>query len=236
MLVDDGGGMERAPLIVELIGPAGAGKSTLARALSRRSDKILIGVPPLVRRVGNIPFFVKNALLLVPTLLRLAQDGMTLTGSELAEMMRLKGWHQSLRRQASDKNAIILLDHGPIFMLAQLCGFGPEGLRSQKARGWWDRMFKQWAAAIDMVIWLDAPDAILMERINSRNQTHMVKGKPEQDTYMFLTDWRTLYQETMTRLLANGDMTLLCYCTGQESPDRIADQILAKFELELGEE
>ena len=45
-------------LVVELVGPAGAGKTTLSQALSLRSDSILVGRHPSVRKVVYTPFLL----------------------------------------------------------------------------------------------------------------------------------------------------------------------------------
>ena len=92
-------------------------------------------------------------------------------------------------------------------------------------------MLKQWASALDMVIWLDAPDAILVERIRARSKWHLVKEKPEQVANKFLARFRTSYDQIIARLTANCGPRVLRFNTKQESLDQIVDKALAAFDL-----
>ncbi len=146
-------------------------------------------------------------------------------------MVYLKGWPRVLRQQAMQSGAAILLDHGPVFKLATLNAFGPERLKSQGFEQWWRSMFEQWAFTLDVVIWLKAPDKILVERINARNQRHAVKGKPEEEAYKFLMRYQTSYEQVMANLTAYGKPTLLQYDTHLVSIERIIDEVLAACNL-----
>lgn len=151
-------------------------------------------------------------------------------------LARLKGWHHVLARQASRSEGIILLDQGPVFILSWLSEFGPEGLKCQSTGTWWDNMIKQWTAALAVVIHLDAPDAVLMERINARSKSHAVKGKPEQEMHRFLARGRISMEAVISRLAVDGGPRVLRFDTGQESPDQIAEEVLATLGLEPGED
>lgn len=58
---------EKSPRIVELVGLAGTGKTTLAQALRQCSNRIWVGEQPNFRRIGHIPFFAWNVLVMLPT-------------------------------------------------------------------------------------------------------------------------------------------------------------------------
>jgi hypothetical protein len=223
----------RPPRIVEIVGPAGTGKTELSRVLGRRSKRIVIGAPPDVRSVVALPFFIRNGLLLMPTILRLYQNNSRWpTRREIAWMIELRGWHRVLGQGVSNEGAVIVLDQGPVFLLSWLYEFGPESLKSQRSEKWWDSMIKQWAATLDMVIWLDAPNTVLVERINARNKAHRVKGRSEQETYRFLARWRTSFEQIVAKLTANCGLRVLRFDTEQESLDQIVDKVLATFGLE----
>jgi thymidylate kinase len=146
-------------------------------------------------------------------------------------MVYLKAWHHVLERQTPNNGTITILDHGPIYRLAFLREFGPEIIKDQSLEKWWDRMLKQWAATLDMVIWLDAPDAILLERIHARNRWHTVKGKSEQEAYEFLVRYRTSYEQIIAKLAANRGPMLLRFDTNQQSVHQIMDEVLAALNL-----
>lgn len=228
--------MARPSLVVELVGPAGSGKTTLFRALSQRNQRVVKGARPRVRRIGHIPFFARNTISLLPTLLRLHQNGRWFTRQEVGMLARLNGWHYVLTRQASRSERIIVVDQGPVFLLSWLAEFGPESLKGQSSQDWWDSMVKQWAAVLDVVICLDAPDSVLTERINRRGKRHTVKGRPEQEMRAFLARGRTSVDETISRLTASGGPTVLVFDTALESPGKIAEKVLASLGLAPSDE
>jgi deoxyadenosine/deoxycytidine kinase len=141
-------------------------------------------------------------------------------------MVYLKGWPAVLGQQTTDNGMVILLDHGPIFKLATLHAFGPPRLQSSGFESWWQRMFKQWACTLDMIIWLEAPTELLVERINGRNQRHAVKGKAEGEAYDFLSHYQTAYEQILAKVSVYKAPTLLQFDTQQTPIEQIVDEIL----------
>jgi shikimate kinase len=217
--------------MVELVGPAGAGKTTLSRALSQYSPKIVVGADIELRKKEQIPAFVRNAPFLVPVLLRRCQSSRPFTWDEIKAMVYLKGWHRVFRQQVINSGSLVVLDHGPVFKLATLQAFGPERLRTQAVQTWWNDMVKQWALTLDMVIWLDAPDAILEQRINARSQRHLVKGKSEPEVVQFLARYRASYEQTLTKLRSDEGPALLKFDTSQTSMEEITQKVLAACDI-----
>ena len=216
---------QKSPPIVEIVVPAGAGKTTLSQVLSRRDENTLIGANLELRKIGHIPIFVCNAPFLLPNFLRRCPTSRWFTWDEIKAMVYLRGWPRVLRQQASSNGTVILLDHGPVFKLATLLAFGPERLSCEGFEKWWNDMFKQWAFTLDMVIWLDASDENLVERINTRSQHHAIKGKSEREASEFLTRYRTSYEQILEKLTAYGRPTVLQFDTGRASIEQIADEL-----------
>jgi gluconate kinase len=212
-------------LIVELIGPAGSGKTTVAQMLQRRSDAQL-AVLPYYRSARQVPFFAANSLGTLPTIARLDFQRPRLSRRQIAWMVILRGWHRQLLKQAAGGAGVLVLDHGPIFLLAGLQVLGPSPLTGNAARSWWAAMYRQWAAALDMVVWLDAPDPVLARRIRQRDQVHFVKDEPDVAIFEFLQQFRAAFYTVIEGLGAAGrGPPLLHLDTGRCSACEAVQQI-----------
>ena len=88
-------------------------------------------------------------------------------------------------------------------------------------------MFKQWAFTLDVVIWLDAPATVLVERINARDKRHAVRGKSELEAHQFLARYRMSYEQVLAQLRAYRELTLLQFDTDHAPVEQIADEVLA---------
>jgi shikimate kinase len=219
----------KRPLIAELVGPAGAGKTTLSQALRRQDEKIQVAADLELRKLEHLPIFVGYAPFLLPVFLRRCRPGRRFTWDEIKAMVYLRGWPHVLRQPATNSETTILVDHGPVFKLATLDAFGPERLKRQCFEKWWHTTFKQWASTLDLIIWLDAPDTILVERINARSQRHAVKGKSELEAYSFLARYRISYDQILAKLTADGGPALLQFDTSQASIDQIANALAVRL-------
>lgn len=222
--------MQKPFLIMELVGPAGAGKTTLSRVLSHRSAMIQIGSEIELRKTKYLPVFLRTTLSLLPIFLRQLLHRQWFTWDEIKYLVYLKGWSEVLKREAG-RAAAVLLDHGPVFKLATLHEFGPERLKTDGFKPWWNHIFKQWASTLDLVVWLDAPDMILENRINSRDQRHLVKGKTGSEVVHFLARYRASYEEILEKLRTNGRPLLLQFDTSRTSIEQVADEILSAISV-----
>jgi thymidylate kinase len=214
----------RVRLVVEVAGLAGAGKTTLAQALRQCDQHFMVGVH--LRRTGYLPYVASITRFFLPVFLRQYRHSRWFTREEMRSMIYLKAWHHVVSRQRSAEGTVAIMDHGPVYRLAWLQEFGPEIVRSRRFAQWSDGVLEQWAAGLDLVIWLDAADAVLVERIAARDRWHVVKGKSEQATYQFLTRYRTSYDQVLSRLTANGGPKVLRFNTDQESLDQILKNVL----------
>ena len=132
-----------------------------------------------------------------------------------------------LGRQKVQNGSVTFLDHGPIYRLAFLREFGPEIITSQAYKRWWAKLHRQWIVTLDMVIWLDAADAVLLERIRARDQRHTIKEQSEPEACEVLSRYRRAFEQTIADSGADQQLVLLRFDTEQASVEQIAGDVLA---------
>ncbi len=216
-------------LVVEIIGPAGVGKTTLLRALSQSHRKIQSDFH--LSRIRKIPFFVNNTLDFLPTFLRHFRHSRWFNWRETRSMVYLKAGLHVLEQQVSNNDVVIMLDHGPIYRLAFLREFGPEITTSQLYKRWWHKLLNQWIATLDIIILLDAPNEILLKRIRDRDRKHTIKEICEQDAFEFLNSYRTSFEQILAESMTDHQVTILRIDTNQEPVAQIVDEVLVTCNL-----
>lgn len=145
-------------------------------------------------------------------------------------MVYLRAGLHVFRHEASNNNVVTVLDHGPMYRLATLREFGPELTTSPLYARWWTNLFSQWSATLDMIIWLDAPNVILLDRIRGRDHWHVIKEKCEREAYEFLTRYRTAMEQLIVRSVTDHQVALLRFDTSQQSTEQIVDEVLASLD------
>lgn len=220
---------EGRAVIVELAGPAGAGKTTLARRLGAGDRRIRVDLSlwgpawadAAVSAVGVLPTIVAAAVA------AWVQGSRPLRWAEIAQMIRVGALRRCVER-ASQTHRIIILDEGPVFALSWLDVFfvrtGHPGFA-----GWRRRTLADWAALLDVVILLDASDPELAHRIRTRAKPHPVKGEPDAKIYGFAAGFRRAFERVIADLVAAGDVTVAALPTDADS-QRSADRLLATLE------
>ena len=212
--------------VVEIVGPAGAGKTSLFQALGCYSEHVRLGNFPDVRKVANAPFFISNSLRLLPSLFGLYRsNSRQLTRRELAWMSILNGWTTILRKESDDNGKVIVLDQGPVYLLAEMRLFGPEYLRQEKAERLWQAFYGRWANILYLIIWLDAANDVLLDRIRTRQQEHIMKTEPTTAVYEFLGRYRAEYDSILSNITRRrAGIKVLQFDTEHQSPQAIAKQ------------
>jgi shikimate kinase len=215
--------------IVEFVGPPGSGKTTLS-FLMTQFPQVQITSFPFYRDPKYLPFFVRNTATILPTFFNLysSRQGRWFTREEVAWMIILNGWYRLLKQQKHQNGKIVLLDQGPVFYLYWLYGFGPKAIKNPRAQNWWDSMCKNWAETLDKVIWLDAPDAVLAERIRRRKTWHIVKDGSDKTIADFLKKSRIAIIKVLSEMTAKPQKPeVLNLDTSQSSPEELSQKIFS---------
>jgi deoxyadenosine/deoxycytidine kinase len=201
--------------------------------LNRDGEHIQLGHFPDVRKKADALFFFYYGLGLAPLLLRLYQGpNEWLNRREFAWLTILSGWPHRLKMEKRKSDKVIILDQGPVYLLAETNELGPACLKSSTAERFWQRTYQRWATTLDVVIWLDTDNSLLFERIQTRTKGHAVKNEPAQTAYKFLESYRAAYEHIFRRLKANPEgPRIIHFDTGQDQPDEIVDQLLVECGL-----
>lgn len=214
--------------VVEIAGPAGAGKTALLEALSQASPNIR----PVarLRRMAYLGWLAATALGSTP--LQVRRAGVCGLGRrEMMMMMHLGALHHMVPRRSGGR-IVTVFDQGPVFMLSRLYGSGVEDIEDERVQRWWRVMVRRWACVVDKVIWLDGPDTVLVQRIRTREKWHLTKEQSEQDAYEFLRRFRRTAEVILSRLGCVNGPRLVEFDTSRLGVNEIVDTLLDEL---LGE-
>ncbi|HTI05312.1 MAG TPA: hypothetical protein VL549_08350 [Gemmatimonadales bacterium] len=214
-------------VVVELVGPAGAGKTTLAQGVSAvdptvRSGLTLWGLPR--------PKLLEAVIPLIPTFLTAAvRPSRRLQWEEMAQMIRLG----ALRRIVDDearKHRVIILDEGPVFALSWIDFYFARN--GDRAPAWRRRAISDWASLLDVVVFIDASDSTLAQRIRTREKDHLVKNSSDEEIYGFAAGFRKAFDRVIAEISRAGHLVVDALRTDdsaqRENTDRLMTTLLQR--------
>ncbi len=196
---------------LEVVGVAGTGKTTLAHALAQ-ADPSATYSRGLSR--GQHPFsFARHCLRACPdflTALALGHD----VRNEIADQIVIDTLGEVVGR-GSER---LIFDQGPLYRLA----------RMQTLRGgdWWLSAVDHWSHLIDRVVWLDAPDDLLLDRVLTRDKPHRLKQLNSTTAKDLLTDHRREYLELLDLIKETHPVSIVRFNTALHSTDQIVAHLL----------
>jgi thymidylate kinase len=210
--------------LVEIIGVAGSGKSSLARRLCEQP-----GFRPGGFIHARIPSHLLNIAACVPELFPIFMPtGLRrpqMSWREFKLMVYASRWNGILRRDSERNGGTTVLDQGPIYSLVRLQAEGKPFTRTPAFHRWWKLTWEAWAGDLRTIVWLDAPDDVLLGRINRRAQLHAAKGEDAEAGYRFLSTYRRSFESVLQQMEARGAPEVLRFDTGQTTVDALAGTI-----------
>jgi deoxyadenosine/deoxycytidine kinase len=123
-----------------------------------------------------------------------------------------------------------LFDHGPIYMLTAFIVLNPAIANNKYFRKWWEKTLQHWSSTLDMIIWLDASNSVLSQRVNLRDSWHRVKDKSEKEIFNFLSLFRASFNQVMSLSKTyNKNLITLHFDTDKLTPDQLTRKFLHSY-------
>jgi hypothetical protein len=215
---------DHSPRLVELAGPAGAGKSATRQALLART-------PLRQGMIWGLPArsLLSNGIGMMPSFIPLWRQSRSPLWDETRHMVRLRTLREVLQSSGPQRSAIVF-DEGPVFTLAWLRGFGHPVMRDAISEPWWDSVLEEWGSLVDLVVVLDAPDALLARRIRDRPEDHEVKQASDPEIVRWMARFRQSLDWVLERLSQEAGVPVLRLDTTGETPEQLADRTLAALD------
>lgn len=218
------------PRVFEIAGLAGSGKSTLTAAMSEESFHARIDVPLRMRDPQDLLLVAHSLPRLAPLVGGWLRTRRWPSWTELKLVVYVMEWSRRLARNPEYGDGQTLIDQGPVYALARLNSADRALAGTQPSGRWWERAVTTWASALDVIIWLDAPNEVLLQRVKSREQDHEIKEAGEASATAFLDRYRRAYETVVAALEHQGGPRVLRYDTSRQSADQIAADVRAHAE------
>ena len=209
------------PRVIELIGPAGVGKSEVTAQLAR-----LPGV--LCTSIWEVPLteLAWATFCTIPSAAMLIRRAGAPLSRELRHIARLRALLNFLDRDELSAYRYIVLDEGAIYTLSWLHVIGHSVFADLRTNSWRHYIAALWAAQLDEVIWLDAPDTVLAHRLRTRAKRHVMANASDRSVTAFSLRYRAAFNSTIGLVQRHGRLGVRDYRTDHHSAAEIAELIL----------
>jgi len=209
--------------LVEVAGVAGSGKSTLTRSMCEDAG---FSVGGFIHT--RLPSHLLRVARAVPRLLPiLASDRRRphMSWPEFKLMVYVTRWRNVLHREMHRRGGVTVLDQGPIYALVRLKAEGKPFTISPAFEAWWEDMLQVWVEELSTVVWLDASDDVLWQRINGRSQLHKKKGEADDEGRRFIDTYRHSFEAVLDRMESSGTPEVLRFDTEEATADQLAARL-----------
>lgn len=220
--------MNTRPKIIELVGLGGAGKSSLARALQHRNREIQIFPLPRSRFYTSL---VKQSSVWLPLWYRGRRGEGYFSREELLSVGCIDAWFTHLQQKTSTGRAIAMLDPGSIYWLTKLQQSGAGLPESSRYGRWLQEQFDRWSSALDLIVWLDAPEELCLERILGREEWHHAKFMEREDILERFRGLRTSYERIIKGMTSRRPVQVYYFRTDEVSTEAIIERISSEVDL-----
>lgn len=213
------------PLIIEIVGVAGSGKTSLARALSEGHDGWRLDGPLQMRNRRHLAVAARST----PRLGRIAAANLSqrrrLTWKESKYLLYVMEWQRHLSSTPAADHDVIMLDQGPVYVLTRFGTSVVPIAGCEPGSEWWRGRVGEWAYVLDAVIALDAPDPVLWERITARCRSHEALQRGPSAWSDFADSYRRSFATVLAAMESPGGPRVIRYDTNTMSTAQVAEDV-----------
>jgi hypothetical protein len=118
----------------------------------------------------------------------------------IRSLAHLDHWAR-LSLTVGDRESHFVIDQGPVYRVIQVT----DRLRLPRSRtSWWADQLRIWSETLHTVIYLDAPDDTLLNRVAERAKHHQLKNMSEKAAGQELARIRGLFDDALATLEGRG--------------------------------
>jgi deoxyadenosine/deoxycytidine kinase len=123
------------------------------------------------------------------------------------------------------------LDPGSVHWLSSLQEFGPPITKHPEYQRWWKNKLEQWSSALDVIIWLEAPEDLCLQRVLTRDEWHEIKYVSNNSALEELKCYRECYERIIPEMASRHSIKVFHFHTDQISTEQMVDQIFSEVDL-----
>lgn len=217
--------------VVEIVGVAGAGKSTLSRAICQHHLGCRLAPFLDVGKLAHTPYVLHSLTRLAPIVVVGLSRKPRMSWREIKLVIYINEWPRYIARSCRPGQSMFVLDQGPIYALGRLEAMSKPFIRSTSYRRWRLQMTETWAKKLTRIVFLDAPDPVLIERIGGRSQPHETKGKLPEVGYEFIGRHRRAFDHIVASIKMAGGPEAHRIDSAGRAPDELAAEVAAELGL-----
>jgi shikimate kinase len=207
--------------VAEIIGPAGSGKTTLLQLLRNgnnvRTGLSVWGLP--------LPLLFASAFSSLPNLAAFCRQRKPFSWEDLKLVVQHNALLRLISVEGTKGYRALLVDEGAVFALAKLRAFGGADA-AIASEAWMQGLLNKVAPSLDAVIWLDAADAVLAQRIREREKDHRMKDKSDAEIQKHLSLYRGSFERVVDELRQRNGLKVFKFSTDELPMEQIAARVL----------
>jgi deoxyadenosine/deoxycytidine kinase len=212
-------------MIIEFAGVAGAGKTTIEELLLQRNSGIKMMTQPPIHNyyphlLGSCLCFGIRLIIYNRKVCR-----MTLRSAWLCALLNC--WNKHLHKHSRDGKEVVI-NPGPVYWLTALRKIGASVPKCGSFYRMWENMMCEWAYSVDILIFLEAPIEVIINRLMTRDPWR----KPGSEDYWrkYYASMQEDYAEVIDMMRAVSDLKTLRFRSDLNSPDEIVKEIILSLD------